>query len=164
MERTILFDKILKHLYENKEDFWNLVSTSEQYFGVTDEDLIESIVDEMTEKDWITVSNYDKFSVMIKYNGKQLVEKYGSYSSFLRDLKKSDTKDQVQKKTDRILNNITRISAIFLGVSSFILSYNKFFIDDVKIEKQKTEIEKLTKKIDSINRMPKIGMAKKPKA
>ncbi len=40
MERTILFDKILKHLYENKENFCNLIPTSEQYFGVTDEDLI----------------------------------------------------------------------------------------------------------------------------
>ncbi|MBQ0907939.1 hypothetical protein KBJ98_04410 [Flavobacterium sp. F-328] len=150
MERTNLFDKILKHLYENKEDYWNLIPTSEQYFGITDEDLIESIVDEMIEREWVDQKNYDKFSVIIKYNGKQTFEKYKSYSSFLRDLKKSESKEKVQKNTDRILNNISRISAIFLGVSSFILSYNKFFIDDVKIDKQKTEIENLNKKIDSI--------------
>ncbi len=150
MNRTELFDNILKHLYENKDDFWNLIPTSEQYFGVTDEDLIESIVDEMIEQEWVTVSNYDKFSVMIKYNGKQLIEKYGSYSSFLRDLKKSDNKDQVQKRTDRALNNISRISAIFFGLISTILGYNKLFIDDVKIEKQKTEIESLNNKLDSI--------------
>ena len=163
MERTDLFDKILKHLYENKEVFWDLIETSKQYFGITDEDLIESVVDEMIERQWVDKKNYDKFSVIIKYNGKQIVEKYGSYSSFLRDLKKSDNKDQVQKKTDRILNNITRISAIFLGVSSFILSYNKFFIDDVKIEKQKTEIESLNNKIDSLN-VEKLSRNKKPKA
>lgn len=150
MNRTELLDNILKHLYENKDDFWNLIPTSEQYFGVTDEDLIESIVDEMIEQEWVTVSNYDKFSVMIKYNGKQLIEKYGSYSSFLRDLKKSDNKDQVQKRTDRALNNISRISAIFFGLISTILGYNKLFIDDVKIEKQKTEIESLNNKLDSI--------------
>ena len=164
MERTILFDKILKHLYENKDSFWNLIPTSEKYFGVTDEYLIESIVDEMIEKEWVTVSNYDKFSVMIKYNGKQLVEKYGSYSFFLCDLKKSDNKDQVQKRTDRILNNISRISAIFFGLISFILSYNKLFIDDIKIEKQKSEIESLNNKLDSIKAKPKIGINKKPKA
>jgi hypothetical protein len=164
MERTILFDKILKHLYENKEDFWNLIPTSEQYFGVIDEDLIESIVDEMIEKEWVTVSNYNKFSVMIKYNGKQLVEKYGSYSSFLRDLKKSDNKDQVQKRTDRALNNISKISAIFFGLTSFMLGYNKFFIDDIKIEKQKTEIELLNNKLESIKSKPKIEINKKPKA
>ncbi len=117
----------------------------------------------MIEKEWITVSNYDKFSVMIKYNGKQMVEKYGSYSSFLRDLKQSDNKDHVQKRTDRILNNISRISAIFFGLISFILSYNKFFIDDVKIEKQKTEIDSLNNKLDLIKVKTKIGMAKKPK-
>ena len=164
MERTILFDKILKHLYENKEDFWNLIPTSEQYFGVIDKDLIESIVDEMIEKEWVTVSNYDKFSVMIKYNGKQLIEKYGSYSSFLRDLKKSDNKDQVQKRTDRALNNISKISAIFFGLTSFMLGYNKFFIDDIKIEKQKTEIELLNNKLESIKSKPKIEINKKPKA
>lgn len=150
MERTILFDKILNHLYENKDSFWSLIPTCNKHFGVTDEDLIESIVDEMIEKELVTVSNYDKFSVMIKYNGKQMVENYGTYSSFLRDLKKSDYKDQVQKRTDRILNNISRISAIFLGFTSFILSYNKFFIDDVKIEQQKIEIESLINKIDLI--------------
>ena len=101
---------------------------------------------------------------MIKYDGKQLIEKHGSYSSFLRDLKKSDNKDQVQKRTDRALNNISKISAIFFGLTSFILGYNKFFIDDVKIEKQKTEIEKLNKKIDSIKRNPKIVINRKPKA
>jgi len=34
-----------------------------------------------------------------------------------------------------MLNNISRISAIFFGLISIILSYNKLFIDDVKIEK-----------------------------
>ena len=149
MNRTELFDNILKHLYENNNDYWNLIPISEQYFGVIDEYLIESIVDEMIEKDWVNVKNNDKFSVMIKYNGKQMVEKHSSYSSFLRNIIKLDNEEKVQKRIDRALNNISKISAIFFGLTSFLLGYNKLFIDDVKIEKLKTEIESLKNKLDS---------------
>lgn len=55
--------------------------------------------------------------------------KYGSYLSFLRDLKKSESKDQVKKSTDRALNNISKIMAIFFGLASIILGYNKLFVD-----------------------------------
>jgi hypothetical protein len=163
MEKNELFDNILKHLHDNNDDFWNLIPTCEQYFQVTDKDLIETVVDEMIERDWINTKNNDKFSVMIKYNGKQIIEKYGSYSSFLRDLKKSDNKEQVQKRTDRVLNNISRICAIFFGLISIILSYNKLFIDDVKIEIQKTEIENLNEKINLI-KTEKQNVKIKPKA
>tara|TARA_B110000114_G_C15068243_1_gene388447 strand:- start:1443 stop:1859 length:417 start_codon:yes stop_codon:yes gene_type:complete len=132
MKRNELFDKLLKHLCENKDGFWGLISTSEQYFNVTDEILIESIVDEMIERDWVTESNYDKFSVMIKYDGQQVYDKYGSYSSFLRDLEKSNNKELVQKSTDRKLNNISKISAIIFGFSAFTLSYYKI-IDNKKM-------------------------------
>tara|TARA_R110002051_G_scaffold193361_1_gene261785 strand:+ start:1915 stop:2436 length:522 start_codon:yes stop_codon:yes gene_type:complete len=149
MNRNELFDKLLKHLYENKDGFWSLIPTSEKYFDVTDEILIESIVDEMIERNWVTESNYDKFSVMIKYDGQLVYDKYGSYSSFVRDLKKSDNKELVQKNTDRKLNNISKISAIVFGLSAFILSYYKI-IDDKKIDNQNTEINKLNKTIDSL--------------
>jgi hypothetical protein len=103
----------------------------------------------MIERNWVTESNYDKFSVMIKYDGQQVYDKYGSYSSFVRDLKKSDNKELVQKNTDRKLNNISKISAIVFGLSAFILSYYKI-IDDKKIDNQNTEINKLNKTIDSL--------------
>ena len=149
MNRNELFDKLLKHLCENKDGFWGLISTSEQYFNVTDEILIESIVDEMIERDWVTESNYDKFSVMIKYDGQQVYDKYGSYSSFLCHLKKSNNKKLVQKSTDRKLNNISKICTIIFGFSAFILSYYKI-IDNKKIGNQKTEIIELNKTIDSL--------------
>lgn len=149
MNRNELFDNLLKHLCENKDGFCGLISTSEQYFNVTDEILIESIVDEMIERGWVTESNYDKFSVMIKYDGQQVYYKYGSYSSFLLDLKKSNNKELVQKSTDRKLNNISKICAIVFGFSSFILSYYKI-IDNNKIGNQKTEITELNRTIDSL--------------
>lgn len=150
MNRTELFDKILKHIYENPDNFWIINSWCEIEFGIKDRKLIESIVDEMIEKDWVLPKKDNKYSLMINYNGQQLIVNYGSYSSFLNDLNKSDKKTKTQNKTDRALNNISRISAILFGVTSFILSYNKFFIDDVKIEKQETEIEKLNKTIDTL--------------
>jgi hypothetical protein len=163
MSRNELFDKLLQHIYDNPKVFWIIPTWCEDELKVTDRNLIDSIVEELNDRDWVVHKASRNYSLRINYNGQKIIENYGSYSSFLRDLKKSDNKDQVQKRTDRILNNITRISAIFLGVTSFILSYNKFFIDDIKIEKQKTEIEKLNKKLDSIL-IEKQNRQEKPKA
>ncbi|KAA2217214.1 hypothetical protein [Maribacter flavus] len=149
MNRTELFDKILKHLIENQDDYRQLIPTCEKYFGVTDRRLIESVCDELIERGWVTTKNNDKYSLNIHYNGIQMIEEYGSYSSFLHDLKKSNNKKQVQKSTDRKLNNISKISAIVFGLSAFILSYYKI-IDDKKIEFQKAEIENLNGTIDSL--------------
>jgi hypothetical protein len=164
MNRIEVLDTLLQHIYDNPNVFWIIPTWCEGELKITDRNLIDSIVEELNDRDWVVHKASRNYSVRINYNGQQIIENYGSYSSFLHDLKKSENKDHVQKRTDRTLNNITRISAIFLGVASFILSYNKFFIDDVKIENQKTEIEKLTKKIDSIRAKPKVVINKKPKA
>ena len=150
MNRTDLFDKILQNRFENPNGFLSMLTLSEREFGITDENMIKSIVDEMIESNWVEPTNHSIFDVMIKYDGQQLIEKYGSYSSFLRDLKKSKSKEQVLKRIDRALNNISKISAIFFGLTSFILGYNKFFVDDVKIDNQQTELKALEKTIDSL--------------
>ena len=152
MNRTELFDILLKNRTESKTEggFLDLRTYAEQKLNISDNSLIESIVDEMIDNDWVKPSNYSKYSVCATYEGKQLIEKHGSYSSFLESLKKSDNKDQVQKRTDRALNNISKISAIFFGLTSFILGYNKFFVDDLKIDNQQTEIKKLNGKVDSL--------------
>jgi len=150
MNRTDLFDKILQNRFENPNGFLSMLTLSEREFGITDENMIKSIVDEMIESNWVEPTNHSIFDVMIKYDGQQLIEKYGSYSSFLRDLKKSKSKEQVLKRIDRALNNISKISAIFFGLTSYILGYNKFFVDDVKIDNQQTELKALEKTIDSL--------------
>ena len=150
MNRTDLFDKILQNRFENPNGFLSMLTLSEREFGITDENMIKSIVDEMIESNWVEPTNHSIFDVMIKYDGQQLIEKYGTYSSFLRDLKKSKSKEQVLKRIDRALNNISKISAIFFGLTSYILGYNKFFVDDVKIDNQQTELKALEKTIDSL--------------
>jgi hypothetical protein len=150
MSRTELFDILLQHIYHNPNDFWIIPTWCEDELKITDRNLIDSIVEELNDRDWVTHKTSRNFSVRINYNGQQIIENYGSYSSFLRDLKKSDNKDQVQKRTDRALNIISKTSAIFFGLTSLIIGYNKFFIDDLIIAKQKIEIESLNNKIDSI--------------
>lgn len=95
MNRTELFDILLKNRTESKTEggFLDLRTYAEQKLNISDSSLIESIVDEMIDKDWVKPSNYSKYSVCATYKGKQLIEKYGSYSSFLESLKKSDNKD-----------------------------------------------------------------------
>jgi hypothetical protein len=163
MNRNELFDTLLQHIYDNPNAFWIIPVWCENELKITDRNLIDSIIEELNDRDWVFHKAGRNYSVRINYKGQKIIENYGSYSSFLSDLVKSDNKEKVQKRTDRILNNITRISATLLGITSFMLSYNKFFIDDVKIESQKSEIEKLTKKIDSIKAKPKVVINKKPK-
>ncbi len=58
MTRELLFDKLLKHLYDNADGYWQIDGLADQHFGVTDRQLLESIVDEMLEKNWATSKNY----------------------------------------------------------------------------------------------------------
>ena len=104
----------------------------------------------MIEKGWVKPSNYSKFAVYATYEGKQMIQKHGSYSSFLRSLNKSESKVHRKKSTDRLINNISKLAAICFGVISIVLAINKFFISDVLIEKQEAEIIRLTKSIDSL--------------
>ena len=146
MNRTELFDKLLQKRFENPNGFLSMLTLSEQKFGVTDENMIESIVDEMIENNWAEPTNYSKFDVMIKYDGQQLIEKYGSYSSFLV------SENEAQKKAQRskITPEVIKIGiAIIFGLSTALLGWLNF-IDKNTIENQKNEIELLNNKIDSL--------------
>src|SRR3990172_8139181 len=83
MTRTELFDKLLKHLYDNQNDYWNIDTLAKTQFGATDDKIIESIVDELLEKVWTIPKKDYKWSQTIHQNGRHLIDKYGSYSSFL---------------------------------------------------------------------------------
>ena len=146
MKRIELLDKLLKHLYNNNDNFWSLIPTSEQYFGVTDENMIESIVDEMIKCNWVEATNYSKFDVKIKYDGQQLIEKFGSYSSFLR----SENVAQKRAQRSKITPDVIKIGiAIIFGLSTAILGWLNY-IDNNKIDSQQTEIKALNKMIDSL--------------
>lgn len=146
MDRVELFDKLLKHLYYNDDSFWQIKNTSEEYFNVTNEKLIESIVDELIENDWVLQKNYTKYSLMINYNGQQIIKEYGSYSSFLKSEKTA------QKRKQRIKTTPTFISigiAIIFGLSTAILGWLNY-IDNREIGEKEEEIKRLNLVIGSL--------------
>jgi hypothetical protein len=146
MNRTELFDKILKHIYDNPDSFWIIPTWCEREFGITDRNLIESIVDEMLDRNWVMPKNHSKFSVMIKYDGQQVYEKYGSYSSFLRSENVAQKKAQRSKMTPDVI----KIGiAIIFGLSTAILGWLNY-TDNKKLDYQETELKTLNKKIDSL--------------
>jgi hypothetical protein len=146
MNRTELFDKILQNRFENPNGFLSMLTLSEREFGVTDENMIESIVDEMIENNWVESSNYSKFDIMIKYDGQQLIEKYGTYSSFLR----SENVAQKKAQRSKITPEVIKIGiAIIFGLSTAILGWLNY-TDNKKLDYQETELIKLNKTIDSL--------------
>jgi hypothetical protein len=146
MNRTELFDKLLNHKYENQKGFRSLLEISATKFGIKDRMLVESILEEMLERDLVQQTNYDQFSVMINYNGKQVIENYGSYSSLLESEKVSQKKAQRSKMTPDVI----KIGiAIIFGISTAILGWLNY-IDNNKIDNQKIEINELNKRIDSL--------------
>ena len=145
MDRNTLFDKLLKHLYDNDDYFWQITNTSEEYFNVTDKKLIESIVDELIAKDWVLPKNYTKYSLMINYNGQQIIEKYGSYSSFLRSENKIKNKSTAEKRVKLILSLIASIGVIW-GMFFTYLNYQK----NDTIDNQENEIKRLNLVIGSL--------------
>ncbi|RBP25586.1 hypothetical protein DFR65_1261 [Oceanihabitans sediminis] len=145
MNRTELFDKVLKQIYDNPDSFWIIPTWCEREFGITDRNLIESIVDEMIERDWVLPKNHSKYSVMIKYNGQQVYEKYGSYSSFEKSINKANSRTKAEKNIKIILSIIGGIGVIYGCVFTY-LNYQK----DKKIDNQQSEIKALEKTIDSL--------------
>ena len=145
MTRTELFDKILNHLIDNPNNFWNLIPTCEKYFGVTDRRLIESIGDEIIERGWATPKKDDKYSVYIHYDGIEMMKKLKSYSSFIRFENKRNKSGIWSNR----LTTAKTIITIITTLGMFILGILKF-TDNKKIDSQQTEIETLKKTIDSL--------------
>lgn len=145
MDRTELFDKILKHIYDNPHDFWIIPTWCEQQFGITDRKMIDSIVEELNQRDLVTHKVDRKSSVMINYNGQQFYEKYGSYSSFEKSVNKANKRTAVEKNIKIILSIIGGLGIIYGCVFTY-LNYQK----DLKIENQEIEIKILNKTIDSL--------------
>lgn len=145
MTRIELFDKIINHLIDNPNNFWNLITTCEKYFGVTDRRLIESIGDEIIEGGWATPKKDDKYSVYIHSDGIEMMKKYKSYSSFERSINKANSRIKAEKNIKITLSIIGGVCVIYGCVFTY-LNYQK----DSEIDNQQIEIERLTKTIDSL--------------
>jgi len=145
MSRTELFDIILQHIYDNPKTFWIIPNWCENELKITDQNLIKSIVAELNHRDWVTHKINRSSTIMINYDGQQIIEKYGSYSSFAKSLNKSKKRTQAEKIVKIILSFIGGIGVIYGCVFTY-LNYEK----DQIIENQKNEIKVLNKKIDSL--------------
>ena len=146
MDRTELFDILLKNRVESeKQGFLDLRTYSEQKLNISDRALLESITDEMIERGWVKPTNYSKYSVCATFEGKEMIEKYGSYKSFLKSINKANNKTKAEKNIKIILSIIGGFGVIYGCVFTY-LNYKK----DNKIENQKTEIKKLNENIDSL--------------
>jgi hypothetical protein len=146
MDRTELFDILLKNRVESeKRGFLDLRDYSEQKLNISDRALLESITDEMIERGWVKPSNSNKYSVSPTYEGIEMIEKYGSYSSFLRFENKRNKSGMWSNR----LTTAKTIITIITTLGMFILGILKFN-DNKKINTQKTEVNKLNKTIDSL--------------
>jgi polyhydroxyalkanoate synthesis regulator phasin len=146
MNRTELFDILIKNRVESeKQGFLDLRAYSEQKLNITDRALLESIIDEMIERGWVKTKSSTKYSVCATFAGIEMIEKYGSYKSFLESINKLNTKKRAEKITKNILSIIGGIGIIY-GCFFTYLNYEK----NNEIEKQKNEIDTLNKKIDSL--------------
>lgn len=123
MTRTELFDKILKHLYDNPDTFWSIRTWTEQEFQFDDDILLETIVDELINKKLARPMNHTKWSLMLDYEGRLFIEKYGSYSAFKSQEEKTQTKETGKAKRSRLLDHSGKILAIIFGISALILGW-----------------------------------------
>ena len=146
MNRTELFDTLLKNRVESKKSgFLDLRVYSEQILNVSDGALLESITDEMIERGWVKPTNYDKYSVCATFEGKEMIEQYGSYKSFLRSINIENNKTKAENNIKIILSIIGGVGVIYGCVFTY-LNYQK----DNEIDNQKIEINELNNRIDSL--------------
>jgi len=134
MTRDLLFDQILKHLYENPSRYWVIDALAKQHFGVTDKQLLESIIDELLERRWGTPMKDSKWSIKITFDGQQIIDKHGSYSSFLKSLQKVESKANRNTSINRILGILGGCGILWTAIFTF-LSYDKGELIKQKEEK-----------------------------
>lgn len=148
MTRELLLGKILKHLYDNGESYWQIDELANQYFGVKDTKMIESIVDEMIEKNWVTPKNHSKWSVIITFEGRRMLDEHGSYTSFLDSLGKLQKKVNREKNINRLISFI-KFGGVLWGAVFTYLNHNKSEL----IKQKENVILQQKVKADSLNQV-----------
>jgi hypothetical protein len=146
MDREIAFDDFLKFCNRSKGVPCPVYEYLKEHHSIDDELLSVSIAEEIIDRGWGTPSNYSRNRLMITYEGQQIIEKYESYSSFLQSEKVA------QKKSQRSITTADVIKigiAIIFGLSTAVLGWLNYN-DSQKIDKLKTEIEKINHINDSL--------------
>jgi hypothetical protein len=146
MDREIALDKFLKHICENSRSFWTCNDYLKEHLNIDDYNLSTSIANEIIDRGWAKPSNYSNDTMMVSYEGQQVIENYSSYSSFLQSEKVA------QKKAQRSITTADFIKigiAIIFGLSTPVLGWLNYN-DSQKIDKLETETEKANHINDSL--------------
>ena len=147
MDRTTLFDKILNQLFLEENGFVSIDIWGEQNCGTNERDPVYgSITKELIEREWADEANYSINILRLNYEGRQIIDKFGSYSSFIEEENTKMSKIERSKKNRYRVSLIVSLIPITLSIIFWILNYQKKEV----IEKQKIEIEKLIEKISHL--------------
>lgn len=148
MNRTELFDGLLGHIYDYQKSYCNIHAIAERYYGENDWQLLESITDEMLERKWVSPKKKNKYSVIIKREGKDIIEKYGSYSAF----RKESTKNSKRMGIKGFIESFSHLFTIIGVVAAIVFGVNSC-MQNREIKNLKAEKTILIKKIDSLQKI-----------
>lgn len=123
MNRTELFDKTLKLIYDNPDTFWSIGTWAEKELHLNDDPLIESVVNEILEKKLATRGQNSKWSLMLDYEGRLFMEKYGSYSAFLLQEQKNQNKDNKKNWWSKTIDHSNKILGTIIGLLSLLIAW-----------------------------------------
>lgn len=153
-EREELFDHTLKYLYDRPDHFVDLAYLFQVEWNMESWVLLDSITDELKERGWVQTVNKDNYRVTLNFEGRQMLEKYGSYSSFSRFKKRRRIWSISITRLTKVATIITTaLMLIFAG-----LSYRLEASKD-KLEKENKQLKQI---IDSINtKKPSLLVSKK---
>ena len=144
MNRTELFDMILKHLCDNYSHFHSLPDFVKNINPFYDKNILDSINEELIERKWIYYKTNHKWFVKIHYRGQQMLDKHKSYSSFLL----AERRQKRHKMITQIIFKIVPISltVISIGVSIYLNTLNNS--KDQTISRQQTMTDSLRQLLD----------------
>jgi len=150
MNRNIVFDQTFTQLYNQRktDGFFPIYTWTENELGINDEKMLNDIIEEMLQLNWIEKAEYSKHDICLTYIGIKVFEEFGSYSSYEKLRKSTSKKDQRKKK----FKKYTTIGfTLLFGFSTLILGWLKYY-NDKTIEHQLTKIDELNIKIITLDK------------
>lgn len=150
MNKNNLYDKIFSQLYNQRKigGFFSIYTWVEKELGIDDEIIINDIIENMLDLNWIEQAEYSKYDFCLTYTGTKDFEEYGSYSSYKKSKDSYGKKNQREKK---IKEYIQIGFAILFGLSTLTLGWINYY-NDIEIDKQRTNINNLRIKINTLEK------------
>jgi len=155
-ERTDLIDRTLQYLYDRPNKYVSLITVFLREWDIKDRVLLNSIVGELETRGWVDLG-HEHYNVCLNYEGRVMLEKYGSYSSFLR-------RENMAKRSGKwraMLTNAKTIIVIVTSSGMFIFGILAHYKDKANDRLQEKN-EKLQHIIDSLTtKKPSLQVSEK---